>query len=701
MTTCECCEIPASVPGPRPHVPAGGRGATAAAFARHMLGHREGRLAAAGAALLAVGHVAGAVLSAADGGGAAAGARLTEAMTLAALAVAGLPVAASGLRALARGRVTINLLMSIAAVGAVAIGEAFEGASVMLLFAVAEALEAFAVHRARDSVRGLVDLAPPTAVRLRDGREDSVPVSDLAVGDTVVVTPGARVPMDGTVLHGASSVDQAPITGESVPVPKAVGDEVFAGSINGGGALTVRVTHRAEDNTLSRLIRLVAEAQSVRAPTQRAVDRFAAWYTPLVVATAVLVAAGPPLVLGAPFWTAPDGTQGWLYRALQLLVIACPCALVIGAPVTVLSALTGAARHGVLIKGGAFLEAMGTVGAVAFDKTGTLTEGRPVVTSIRTTACADGDTCVIDAATPPGGPACDACDDVLALAAALERRSGHPLAAAVVAAADARGVAARYAAADDLKVIHGRGIAGRVDGRLATLGSHALFDAEHPHDAALCAQARDEEAAGRSVMLVCDGDAVRGYLTLADRVRDDSRAVVAGLDGLGLTTVMLTGDHDAVARRVGAAVGVDDVRAGLLPDEKLTAVRQIEAELGPVAMVGDGINDAPALAAATVGIAMGGAGSAQAVETADVVLMADNIARLPYTVRLARLARRIIVQNVAFSLATKLVFVALALAGAASLWLAILADMGVSLLVIANGMRPLRLRDEAGATPAA
>lgn len=615
---------------------------------------------------------------------------------VAAMAVAAYPIARSGWNALRiNHEFNINLLMTMAAVGAVLIGETLEAATVIFLFAVGEALEGYTADRARDSLRGLIALSPPTAVRLRPAvqstngfialadlgkparQEEIVSIEALRPGDTLLVRPGERIPMDGIITAGASSINQAAITGESLPVARTVNADVFAGTINGEGALEIRVTHLAADNTLSRIIRMVEEAQSVRAPSQRMIDRFARVYTPAVVVTAVLVALIPPLVFNAPFYNLADGTQGWLYRALELLVIACPCALVISAPVTVISAITRAARAGVLVKGGAHLEALAGVHTFAFDKTGTLTAGRPVVMQAHALDCVETDDC-------------PRCDDVLALASAVERQSRHPLAQAVVNAAEARGLSSMYAPAESVEMLAGRGVQGRVNGRLVTVGSHRLFDDEHPHSAELCAEVSSAEAHGQTAMMLCDGDRVRGYITVADDVRADSREAVRELHALGAATVMLTGDNPAAAQAIGAKVGVRDVRAGLMPADKVNAVNGLMAGNQAVAMVGDGINDTPALAAATVGIAMGGAGSAQAMETADIVLMADDLKMLPFAVRLARFATALIRQNVALSLATKAVFVVLALTGGASLWLAILADVGMSLLVTLNGMRPLR-----------
>ena len=597
---------------------------------------------------------------------------LSNATFVVALTLTAWPIARSGMRALLINRsFTINLLMTIAAVGAMAIGDFFEAATVIFLFAIGESLEGYTADRARQSLRGLLDLAPATAIRLADGHESSVPVAQIAIDDLVLVKPGERIPLDGLVVAGASGVNQAPITGESMPVFKSAGDSVWAGTIAGDGSLRVRVTHLSNDTTLSRIIHLLEEAQGSRATSQRLIDRFAHWYTPAVVGLAALVAVLPPL-FGASW-------MEWVYRALTLLVIACPCALVISAPVTVMSGITAAARRGVLIKGGVHLEALGAIKAVAFDKTGTLTTGEPVVTATRSLDCATGGACTL-------------CDDVLALAASVERASTHPLARAITAAAASRRLDRVYAPAEQVRVLAGQGVQGEVQGKLVTIGSHALFEAEHPHAQDVCSLVDATEARGHTAMLVCDGSRVSGLLAVADAVRPESAAIVGKLSGLGLIPVMLTGDNQVVARAVGAAAGISDVRANLLPGDKVDAVRALQMQYRSVAMVGDGINDTPALATATVGIAMGGAGSAQAMETADVVLMANSLSQLPFAIRVARQVRRIIAQNIGFSLATKLVFMALALAGGTSLWLAILADVGVSLLVTLNGMRPLLLK---------
>ncbi|MEW5959640.1 MAG: heavy metal translocating P-type ATPase, partial [Chloroflexota bacterium] len=570
-------------------------------------------------------------------------------------------------------------------------------------------------ERARDSIRSLTQLVPSTATVLRpcldcaghlgqplpDGsglyqggpcpwcgeHEQRLPVESLALGDRIIVKPGERMPMDGQVLSGHSAVNQAPITGESLPVAKEPGAEVFAGAINGDGVLEIEVTHRAADNTLARLIHLVEQAQAQKTPAQRFVDRFARIYTPLMVIGAALVSTLPPLLLGQPFLDTPD-ERGWLYRALTLLVIACPCALVIATPVTVVSAISAAARRGVLIKGGAFLEALGRVKVVAFDKTGTLTAGQPQLVNI---ACVDN--CCAQARTLDPLVACKHCDDMLAVAAAVERQSSHPLAQAITAAAAAR--ALPQLAVKAVVNLPGRGVQGRVGDRLITIGSHGLLHSDAPEMADFHTRINHAEANGQTAMLVSDNDTLRGYLAVSDQPRSTSRSTIVALKQMGVEhTVMLTGDNPTVAGAIGQRIGLDDIRAGLLPEDKVAAVRELVNSYGDtVAMVGDGVNDAPALAAASVGIAMGAGGTAQALETADVALMADDLTQLPAAIRLGRRAIRNIQFNIWFALIIKAVFLVTAILGVATLWMAVFADMGASLIVTLNGMRLLRQRD--------
>jgi len=585
----------------------------------------------------------------------------------AAIVVGGIPVARHAFREVwFVHTLGINTLMVIAVTGAALIGDWAEAAIVVVLFSLGEALEGYAAEQARNALEGLLNLAPPVALKmLPTGEVQETPVEQLAVGDRVLVRPGDRVSVDGIVRAGQSAVDQAPITGESMPVDKGPGDEVFAGTVNTSGALEVEVTRLAADNTLSRMVALVREAQSRQAPVQRFVDRFARIYTPTVTAIAVLVAIVPPLLFGQPIF----GEHNWFMRALQMLVIACPCALVISTPVSLVSAMTNAASRGVLIKGGRYLEALGRVRAFAFDKTGTLTEGRPVVTD------------VVDVCS------CGECpqDCGLQHAAAVEVASSHPLARALLAEAEARGI--EVPPAQEVAILSGRGMEGVVNGAKVTVASHTHFDEYIPHPESVCRRADELAAQGKTVILVRHDDEVCALFAVADALRASSRRAIAELRAEGIHTVMLTGDGPAVAEAIARQAGIDEVRAGLLPEGKVAAVRELAEEHGMVAMVGDGVNDAPALAQADVGIAMGGAGSDQAMETADVVLMGDDLGQLPFILELSRRTRRVVMANIAFALAVKAAVFLLAAGGLATLWMAVAADVGASVAVILNGMR--------------
>jgi len=607
---------------------------------------------------------------------------------VAAIVVGGFYIARAGWAALRTAHaLDMNALMTIAAVGAIFVGEWAEGAVAMFLFSLGNTLEGYTMDRARNAIRGLMDLSPRRATVVHGGREEQVRVEELRVGDRILVRPGERIPMDGVVLTGESAVNQAPITGESVPMEKAPGGEVYAGTVNGQGALMVRVTRLAANTTIARIIKMVEEAQSQKAPTQRFVDRFARVYTPLVIAIAAGVAILPPLV----GWLSGTDTFGalfsqWVYRALVLLVIACPCALVISTPVSIVSAISSAARAGVLIKGGAHLEALGSLKVIAFDKTGTLTTGLPQVVDVR---CLDH----------PDGLAwtdCPACRRMLADAAAVERQSEHPLARAIVQAAEALGLVPTLALAEGVQAMTGRGVRGRVNGHSLTVGTHTYIHESEPElvGGPLCNAVHTAQASGHTAMVVRDDCCgVRGYIAVADTLRPGVQAVMAALEKVGIEhTVMLTGDNEATARAIAASAGVKDVQAELLPERKVAAIELLLDRYGAVAMVGDGVNDAPALARASVGIAMGAAGTDTALEVADVALMADDLGKLPFAVRLSRQARRIIGQNVALSLGIKGLFLVLALTGSATLWMAVFADMGASLIVTLNGMRLLRHR---------
>jgi Zn2+/Cd2+-exporting ATPase len=593
-------------------------------------------------------------------------------LAVGAIVTGGWYIVPRGLRAARNGALDMNFLMSIAAFGALIIGEYAEAASAMFLFAVAQLLETYSMDRARNAIKGLMDLSPASATVLRDGVEVRLPVDQVGVGETVVVRPGEKIPVDGEVLLGHTSVNQAPITGESIPVEKEPGAEVFAGTLNGEGALEVRSTREAEDSTLARIIHSVEEAQASRAPSQTFVDRFARVYTPAVVVAAVALAVLPPL-LGFGAW------GEWFYRALVLLVVACPCALVISTPVTIVSALTGAARRGILIKGGLHLENVGRGCVVALDKTGTLTEGEPSVQQV-----------------VPVGSGSE--DEVLGLAAAVESRSEHPLGRAIVGHARARGVASP--AATDIVAIPGRGVRARVGEETVFLGNTRLFRELGAELDAIGPLSAELESSGRTVVLVGSRTGpeagplrLRGVIGLADRVRPEAAEALRQLHLAGVSrVVMLTGDNEGTARAVAEALGagVDEYRAGLLPEDKVEVVRQLRRDHGRVVFVGDGVNDAPALAVSDVGVAMGSAGTDVALETADIALMGDDLSRLPLAVRIARKAEGIIRVNIAISLLTKAAFVALAVLGWATLWMAVAADMGTSLVVIFNGLRALR-----------
>jgi Cd2+/Zn2+-exporting ATPase len=562
---------------------------------------------------------------------------------------------------LRRLRPDMNLLMTVAVVGAIAIRQWFEAATVAFLFAVSLALESWSVGRARRAVAALMDLSPPVA-RLK-GSDQEVPAASVSVGSTIVVRPGERIPLDGRVIAGASHVNQAPITGESIPVSKAAGEEVFAGTINGDGALEIETTKVAQDTTLAHIIRMVGEAQSRRAPSEQWVDQFARIYTPAVMGLSLLVLLVPPLALGGSW-------QAWLYNALVLLVIACPCALVISTPVTIVAALAAAARRGVLIKGGVYVELPANLQAIAFDKTGTLTVGKPAVVDV----------------VPLSG---HSVEELLTRAAAMEQRSDHPLAQAIVRFASERGI--KPVPADEFQIIQGKGASARFDGRQFWLGSHRYLEERQQETPEVHDQLERMSAAGRTVVVIGNEQHVCGFITLADEVRPQARQVVEQLwqDHAIRHLIMLTGDNEPTARAIARETGIDEFRAELLPENKVAAVEELVDRYQSVAMVGDGVNDAPALGRATIGIVMGAAGSDAALETADIALMSDDLSQIPWLIGHSRRALAIIRQNIVFSLAVKALFVILTFAGWSSLWGAIAADTGASLLVVFNGLRLL------------
>ena len=564
--------------------------------------------------------------------------------------------------ALRRARPDMNLLMVIAVCGAMAIGEWFEAATVAFLFSLSLTLESWSVGRARKAIEKLLDLAPSVVRVLEEGQTREMNPEAVPVGATFVVRPGERIPLDGEVSKGISDVNQAPITGESVAVTKEPGSAVFAGTVNGAGALEVRSTKASGDTTLAHIIKLVGEAQQKRAPSEMWVDRFARYYTPAVMVLAIAVLLVPPLFLNQPF--AP-----WIYQALVLLVIACPCALVISTPVSVVAALAAAARNGVLVKGGVHMEAAGRLKAIAMDKTGTLTEGRPAVIHV---VAMNGHTET----------------ELLTRAAAMEAHSDHPLALAILEYAKAHNI--EFKPADEFHILPGKGAIAQLDGRPFWLGSHRFLEERGQETPAVHQELDLLAKTGRTVVVVGNETHVCGFIAMADRIRLESRQTIVELRAAGIQhVVMLTGDNEGTARAIAEEAGVTEVQAELLPEDKVTAVGKLVDKYASVAMIGDGINDAPAMGRATIGIAMGAAGSDTAIEAADIALMADDLSKLPWLLRHSRRMLSIIRVNIFLSLAVKAVFVALTLAGHASLWTAIAADMGVSLLVIFNALRLL------------
>ena len=583
-------------------------------------------------------------------------------MAIAAVAIwlAGIDTYKKGITALLRGKLNINALMSVAVTGAFLIGQWPEAAMVMALYAIAELIEAKAVDRARNAIKGLLELAPEEALVLGpNGAWSSTPVASVPIGAIVRIKPGERVPLDGKVTKGNGAINQAPVTGESIPVDKAPGDQVFAGTINETGELEFQVTALSSNTTLARIIQAVEQAQGTRAPTQRFVDRFAAIYTPAVFAIAVAVAAVTPFLMGLTWLEA-------LYKALVLLVIACPCALVISTPVTVVSGLAAGARRGILIKGGTYLEDARLLKAVALDKTGTITEGKPKLVQWRVWGVGD---------------------EVSAqqMAASLASRSDHPVSKAIV-----QGLKVQGPEAENFKALPGRGVEGVVNGLHLVLGNHRLI-----HEQGMCSPELEAELAihekqGRTVTLLADDSRVLALFAVADTIRETSKQAIVDLKALGVTSVMLTGDNTATAKAIAAQAGIDDARGDLLPEAKLDAIKEMQKRYGATGMTGDGINDAPALAQADIGFAMGGAGTDTAMEAADVVIMNDNLQRVAETVRLSKRTHAVLWQNITLALGIKSVFLVMAVVGTATMWMAVFADMGASLLVVANGLRLLR-----------
>ena len=564
--------------------------------------------------------------------------------------------------ALPRLNFNMSVLMSTAVIGALAIGQYEEGATVAFLFAISEMLESWTMERAQRSIRQLMNISPKTALIRRKGVETEIPVEEIMVDDIMIVAPGAKIAMDGVILKGETAVNQASITGESIPAEKGPGSEVFAGTLNTYGSLEVKVTKLVTDTAIAKIIHMVENAQNKRAPSQAFVDKFAAVYTPIVMIIAACIILVPPLFLGYEW-------AQWIYRGLVLLVIACPCALVVSTPVAIVSAISTAAKHGVLIKGGIHLEETGSLNAVAFDKTGTLTKGKPVVTDI------------LPMNSIPK-------DGILQLAANLESRSEHPLALAILKEAEKNGF--QPAAPDDFCIIPGRGAKATINAELFFIGNPKLF-LEMGMSLNKVAESIEElQQQGKTVMLIGTKNVLYGLIAISDEIRENSNAMIKDLKKAGIRhTIMLTGDNKAASRSIAGKIEIDEYKAELLPEHKLTAIQELIDKYGKVAMVGDGINDAPALALSTVGIAMGGAGTDTALETADIALMADDLSKIPFVIKLSRKSLSIIRQNITFSLVIKAVAILAVFPGWMTLWLAILADMGASLLVTLNSLRLL------------
>ncbi len=587
---------------------------------------------------------------------------LPAALSLAALALAGLGTYRKGWIAIRNLTLNINALMSIAVTGAMLIGQWPEAAMVIVLFALAERIEAASLDRARNAIRGLMAMTPDIAtVRQTDGSWQTVVARTVALGSAVRLKPGERVALDGIVSAGHSAVDQSPITGESVPVDKTVGDSLFAGSINQSGELEFTVTAKADESTLARIIHAVESAQGTRAPTQRFVDQFARVYTPVVFAVAFLCALGPPLLLGGD-WLA------WIYKALVLLVIACPCALVISTPVTIVSGLSAAARRGILIKGGVYLEQGRHMKWLALDKTGTITVGKPALTDFELVSGAER--------------------DALTIAVSLASRSDHPVSKAVAESQQARTVTIQ--AVDAFEALLGRGVKGRIGGRLFHLGNHRLIEELKLCGSALEARLNVLELQGKTAVLVASEQAVLALFGVADTVKESSREAIGQLHALGIKTLMLSGDNQHTAAAIAKQVNIDDAKGNQLPEDKVTAIAAMIGREGLVGMVGDGINDAPALARSDIGFAMGAAGTDTAIETADVAIMDDDLRKIPEFVRLSKATAAVLKQNIALALGVKAIFLGLTVVGMGTMWMAVFADMGTSLIVVLNGLRLLR-----------
>ena len=585
----------------------------------------------------------------------------------ASILIGGYTLFIKGLKNLSRLKFDMNTLMTIAIIGAAIIGKWGEGATVVILFAISEALERYSTDKARQSIGSLMDIAPKEALIRRGNEEMMIHVEDIQVGDIMIVKPGQKLAMDGLVIKGTSTLNQAAITGESVPVTKTIDDEVFAGTLNEEGVLEVKVTKKVTDTTIAKIIHLVEEAQGERAPAQAFVDKFAKYYTPFIIIMALLIVVVPPLFFGGDW-------NKWLYQGLSILVVGCPCSLVISTPVSIVSAIGNAAKNGVLVKGGVYLEEIGHLRAIAFDKTGTLTKGKPVVTDFIATS---SETDI----------------NYLSIISSLESLSQHPLASAILNEADKTNVDYKSIQIEDFQSITGKGLTGIHQNIRYYIGSPKLFSASVIEETAVKVQYRQFQEQGKTAMYFGTDEQILGVIAVADEVRDSSAAVISELHKLSIEhTIMLTGDNTKTAESIGKQLGVTEIKGDLMPQEKLDSIKALRTTYNKVAMVGDGINDAPALAASTVGIAMGGAGTDTALETADVALMGDDLQKLPFIVRLSRQTLKVIKQNITFSLGIKLLALLLVIPGWLTLWIAIVADMGATLLVTLNGLRLMKVK---------
>ncbi|MGX9135165.1 heavy metal translocating P-type ATPase [Rummeliibacillus sp. JY-2-4R] len=595
---------------------------------------------------------------------------ITILLFLVSIVIGGFSLFKVGLQNLTRFDFDMKTLMTVAVIGAAIIGQWSEAAVVVILFAISEALERFSMEKARKSIRSLMNIAPREAIVLRNGHELTVPVEQIKIGDIMIVKPGQKIAMDGVVVKGNSSVNQAAITGESVPVMKTIEDEVFAGTLNEAGVLEVKVTKYVEDTTISKIIHLVEEAQGERAPSQAFIDKFAKYYTPIIMMIALFVVIIPPLFFGANFST-------WLYQGLSILVVGCPCALVISTPITIVSAIGNAAKKGVLIKGGNYLEEMRALKAIAFDKTGTLTKGVPVVTDF-------------EVFEPNVNE-----NEVIALIAALENRSQHPLASAILQKVEGLHISYKSINVENFSSITGKGVKGLINQLEYLIGSPKLFEELHVDMSEhILTHMRKLQSECKTVMFFGTKEKIIAVLAIADIVRESSEEVISKLHEMGVKkTVMLTGDNIGTARAIGQKVGISEIRAELMPEEKLNIIKDLRKEFGKVAMIGDGVNDAPALAASNVGIAMGGAGTDTALETADVALMADDLRKLPFTIKLSRSALNTIKANITFAILIKLAALILVIPGWLTLWIAIMSDMGATLIVALNGLRMMKVKE--------